>query len=709
MNKTPNTALEKARDLLKIHTPMVRAPYDYPVDQQGEAMANLLKTLGCNPQTQLAALLYPDYLHGALSNEVARSTFGANTEKLLADTQRMEVVQNVKRKRYQQQQTQYADNLRKMLLVMMRDMRVVLIKLAEQLTLLKHLKNAEPVQQQQVAEQVLLLYAPLANRLGIGQLKWQLEDLAFRYLDPEAYQNISKSLNMRRSERESLVQSMIKTLEKQLTENAIPHASITGRAKHIYSIHRKLQLKRKTLEEIYDTSALRIIVHNIEDCYKALSVVHSSWPPIQAEFDDYISKPKPNGYQSIHTAIIGPGEKNIEIQIRTQAMHEACELGVAAHWRYKEGDKKNNDDIYQNKITWLRQMMDWQQEITEEMSDAETQHQEGFNDRLYVFTPNGDIFDLPEGATPLDFAYRVHTEIGHRCKGAKVNQKLVPLTHALNTGDVVEILTQKSPQPSRDWLRLEAGYLTTSHARAKARQWFKRQHFETNLQAGEILWEKATRNTGIKKSQLDNVLLHFNVKKREDLLVAIGAGSLSASNIIQQIKGKPTEPPQISTAGRRQRQRPEKKNTSEFIIEGVGNLKTQLGRCCKPIPGDQVKGYITTGHGITIHQTHCPNLCQAIAYRPERVLSVEWNTEKTQHYSVDLLIDAEHRSGLIHDLSQRIMQESVTILALTSRLNTLENRLSIETTVEFKATQSLDELMHLLRGIEGIRRIERRR
>lgn len=457
---------------------------------QGLSIADELLLLNCDNQTLAAAIIYPVIDHHQ-PEEILLEKFLPNEVYHLAHgVKKMDAIQQSSRS-----DRSRADNLRKMCLAMVDDVRIVLIKLSEQLVLLKSLRQCPPDRQQKIAQQVMNIYAPLANRLGVGQMKWQMEDLAFRYLNTDEYRKISQALKMRRQDREFFIKDMIKQLHHLLEGAGVHNAEISGRAKHIYSIHRKIQRKRVDFSEIYDTSAVRILVKTIEDCYKALSVAHTEWPHISREFDDYIAKPKPNGYRSIHTVIVSKENINVEIQIRTFQMHEEAELGVAAHWQYKEGAAKQSS--YSEKINWLRHIMDWQKEVS---APQEGQlYKKIFEDRVYVFTPGGDVFDLEAGATPLDFAYHVHTLIGHRCRGAKVNDIMVPLTHQLRTGDQVAIITGKEPQPSRDWLNPAAHYLKTNAALQKVRSWFKRQEQEKHLAAGLSLWEKNCRREGISK------------------------------------------------------------------------------------------------------------------------------------------------------------------------------------------------------------------
>lgn len=688
-----------------------KLPYAESAISQGRNMANELFSLNCDSETLVSAICYPAVYYCQPKKEIIKKSLNSQVEKLLSGAQKMEAIHSIKSSNAdftQQQNT--ADNLRKMLLAMVDDVRIVLIKLAERLAILKYLKHCPKIQQLAMATQAMSLYAPLANRLGIGQVKWQMEDLAFRYINPEEYAKISKALNMRRKDREEFIQDMLQRLNELFKDSGLIDINITGRAKHIYSIHRKLTRKRVGIEEIYDTSALRILVPSIKDCYTALSIVHATWPHIAKEFDDYIAKPKPNGYRSIHTAVMSPNEINVEIQIRTHKMHEEAELGVAAHWKYKEGSGQTAS-TYEEKIDLLREVMDWQKEVSTE-GPSENLYASIFDDRIYVFTPNGDVFDLIAGATPLDFAYHVHSEVGNRCKGAKVNDTLVPLTHQLKTGDRVSILTSKSGHPSRDWLNPSLGYLKTNAARAKVRHWFRKENFECNLLDGQAIWEKAARRANLTKSAIAQVYKRFNFKKVEDLFASLGAGDISTATIVHQIhsltkKAQPQEPV-IEVNKPSPASSKSSSSKSNLIIEGVDDLLTQLARCCRPIPGDNIIGYITKGRGVSIHQINCSNIQQAINFRPERIIEVAWSTEKPQAYPVDLTIEASDRAGLVRDVSNVIANENLPILGINTRVNKMNNEAYISLTIEIKSLEPLNKIFAQLRQVAGVTRVSRR-
>ncbi|ACJ18043.1 RelA/SpoT family protein [Coxiella burnetii] len=703
------TEPQQDTDLLKrasVLAEKLASTYETPAHEvlieKGLAIASLLQPLHCDSETLAAALLYPTVTQSGISQEALTDQIGKSVAKLLMGTKRMETIDGmlIRSSGFSQQQN-FVDNLRKMLLAMVDDVRIVLIKLSERLTTLRYSRHQPISEQKDIAQKIMDLYAPLANRLGVGQFKWQMEDWAFRYLNPNEYSLISKSLNMRRVEREKYIEKLIEYLEGIFHGSDIEKYNISGRAKHIYSIFRKIQRKQVDFSEIYDTSAVRILVSSLEDCYTALSIVHALWEPIAKEFDDYIAKPKDNGYRSIHTAVIGPEGHNVEIQIRTYGMHEEAELGVAAHWKYKEGKKVASD--YEEKINWLREVMDWQKEVSPDVKWRQI-----FEDHLYVFTPNGDVIDLEAGATPLDFAYRIHTEIGHRCRGARVNGKMVPLTRTLKTGDCVEILMAKESNPSRDWLTL--GYLKTRQAQNKVRHWFHKKDREKQAAVGESIWEKTYPKAGLLKNDLNQIYSAFNFSSITDLLAAIGSGDIGIQTILNRLRAlkigdekTPLESPVREVASASPK-------AGAFIsIEGIGNLLTQLARCCQPIPGDPIIGYITKGRGITIHHQACVNIQQAIKYRPQRVTAVQWGDSFPQQYPVDIDIVAHDRAGVIRDISNCIADEKVAILGLNSRVDKLENRYYIHLTIEIKNLEALEKIIKRLQQLPDILFLKRRR
>lgn len=685
------------------------APYDINSLNLGMSMADELLNLQADPYLVSAALVFPSVQQFTLLH--LDKHLDPAVSKLIIAAQAIAQIERT----FDQaasSKADHADKLRKMLLAIIDDMRVVILKLVERLAILRALRSKEVALQQKTAHVVREIYAPLANRLGIGQIKWQLEDWSFRYLNPEAYQDIKKKLNMRRQDREAYVAHMLQHIQDLFEQSHIPIISVNGRAKHIYSIYRKITRKQVEFEEIYDAIALRILVPSLSDCYHALSLVHNHFEPIAKEFDDYIAHPKSNGYRSIHTAVVSPDKKSIEIQIRTPAMHEEAELGIAAHWAYKEGGHPNS--VQTAKINWLREVMAWQQELSEKESTADLPNNL-FADRIYVFTPQGDIIDLPEGSTPLDFAYHVHSDIGHRCRGAQVNGALVSLTHSLKTGDQVHIQTSKESKPSRDWLNPESAYLKTTRAKSKVTHWFRAQHFQQNWEKGQGIWEKAIKGKGLPRSPLTpEVCKHFNFKKPDALLAALGSGDLSVQAVLQQLQALDKAPLQPATTPLSsvtsspnilKKKRPS--SQSHVNIAGVDNLLTQLAKCCKPIPGDAIIGYITQGRGVNIHRKNCRNLHEILEKNPGRLIKANWGEENTHHYPVDLIIEAHEKHGLVRDVTHIIASEKISLLHIHSTHNPSSNHTLLQITIEVDSLDPLKQILQLIRQIPEVIRAER--
>lgn len=546
------------------------------------------------------------------------------------------------------------ETLRKTFLAMGEDVRVVLIKLADRLHNMRTLGHLPEDKRSRIARQTLDIFAPLANRLGIWQLKWELEDLALRYSEPETYKEIAANLEDRRSQREMQLKDITARLESLLTQDGI-QAEISGRPKHIYSIYTKMQRKGVPFEKVHDVRGVRILTADVPNCYRVLGLIHTHWRPIPGEFDDYIAAPKDNFYQSLHTAVIFDDGKPLEVQIRTPEMHQNAEYGIAAHWRYKESAGRDQD--YERRVVWLRQLMDWMQDVDDASEFVDSMKTDVFSDRVYAFTPRGDIIDLPAGSTPIDFAYHVHTDVGHRTRGAKVNGKLVPLEYKLRTGDQVEILTAKRGGPSRDWLNSNLGLLNTQRARAKVRRWFKHQDKELNISSGKAQFERELRRLNVTDVDLAQLAKDFNLKNAEDLYEAIGNGDLPTGRVVGHltISEREDKPMPIEKDGRRG-----KVTISDDTISvlGLGGLLTQLGKCCKPAPGDEIIGYITRGRGATIHRTDCPNVLRV--KDKERLVQVSWGEPKDT-YPVSVRIMAYDRDGLMRDVSTVIAEEGINM------------------------------------------------
>jgi GTP pyrophosphokinase len=571
-----------------------------------------------------------------------------------------------------------AERLRRMLLAMVDDVRAVLMHLAWRLQYLRLLNHADLHERRAIAAETMDIFAPLANRLGVSQLKWEMEDLAFRYLEPIAYKQIAKSLDSKRLEREAYVESFTQELNKLLKDAGL-NAEVYGRPKHIYSIWKKMQRKRLSIDQLYDLRAVRVIVHDVRECYTSLGVIHEKWKHVPAELDDYIANRKPNGYQSLHTVIIGPKGRYVEIQIRTEDMHVFAELGVAAHWRYKEGGTQ--DATMERVVGSLRQLLDSDENDSELLEDFRA---EIFPDRVFVLTPQGDILDLSKGSTPLDFAYTIHTSVGHRCTGAKVNGVIVPLDHKLRNGDQVEIITQKAEQPSRKWLNPALGYIGSSSSRSKIRHWFRQQDHEQNKKDGLEIIEQEKHRLNLKKIDLEPLLKRFHQQTEKEFLIALGRGDISIAQLTDAL-----DVPKKEEVKFRKINLKDKHDDRGIKIQGVGNLLVEIANCCKPVPGDDIIGYITVGRGITIHRTDCPNIDEKNlgAEKSLRLAEASWGTETTA-YTVDIQVIGFNQPGLISDVASVLAKEQINVVDMsTSRgktdlISNLSIAIQIENTVQ---------------------------
>jgi GTP pyrophosphokinase len=623
--------------------------------EEGLGLANILLEIGLDNEGLAAAVIYPALKTSEIHLDTVSDHLGENNARLLRDSIQMGALGKLQH--LEERKSHQLENLRKMLLAMVADVRAVLIILAERLWLLRQAKTLSKNEQEKFAEETMDVFAPLANRLGVGHLKWEMEDLCFRYLKPDIYKKIAKWLDSKRDEREIYIQKVMQILRENLAKKNITSFDITGRVKHIYSIYRKMQRKSSEINEIYDISAVRVLVSDIEDCYAVLSIVHEMWRPIPSEFDDYITHPKPNGYRSIHTAIEGPEERIVEVQIRTFQMHQESELGVAAHWKYKEGGGQTSD--YEAKIAWLRQVMEWQKEVSKETPGKENKAppKDLFADRVYVFTPTGEIIDLPQGATPLDFAYHIHSEVGHRCKGAKISGNIVPLTYHLQTGEKVEILTAKQPNPSRDWLNPHSGYLTTQRAKSKVLHWFKAQESEEP--------EEKPKE-----------------KKEADIIKELELPILKKSRVSN-------------------------KAAQDIQILGVGHLLTQIAKCCKPLPGENIIGYITQGKGVSIHRNTCKNIITISENSKNRLIEVDWGEKISDLYPVDLKIEAYDRQGLLRDVTTYFSSEKINVLGIQTFTDKNSHEAHLNLTIEISNLERLQFILSQLKKIPNIIRIWR--
>ncbi|MAX86919.1 MULTISPECIES: GTP diphosphokinase [Thalassolituus] len=674
--------------------------------QMGIEMAQTLIDLRLDNASIIAAILYRAVREGRLALQKVERQFGQEVAKLIEGVLRMaaiSAIQNSSDEVVLGQRQAQVDNLRKMLVAMIDDVRVALIKLAERTSAIRAVKDAPEEKRRKVAEEVFNIYAPLAHRLGIGHLKWELEDLSFRYLQPDAYKKIASLIDEKRLARQDYIDSVVKTLRDELTAADI-HCDVYGRAKHIYSIWRKMSRKNLDFSKIYDIRAVRILVPELRDCYATLGIVHSLWRHIPNEFDDYIANPKENGYRSLHTAVIGPEGKVLEVQIRTNAMHEDAELGVCAHWLYKGTDISAKDQGYEQKIAWLRQVLEWQEDLDDLPRFFGELRSDINPDRIYVFTPDGHVVDLPTEATPVDFAYRVHTEVGNKCRGAKVDGRIVPLTYRLNTGEQVEILTHPAAHPSRDWLYPDSGYIHTARARAKVAHWFKLQDRDKNIEEGRQLVLHEMDRLDLVDEPLHDVARQLNMKAVEDMFAAVGAGDLRLGQIIHQLLK------QADTNTHRQQELPllrrheasKSDAADDVFIEGVGNLMTQMAQCCHPVPGDDIRGYVTIGRGVTVHRSDCENLLHLAAVESRRVLQVSWGRRPGKLYPVEMVISAYDRTGLLSDVSALLANEKVNVVAVNTRSDQGDNTASMSLTVEVDSLERLARVMNKIEQLPNV-------
>ncbi|RUO49785.1 GTP diphosphokinase [Pseudidiomarina donghaiensis] len=704
---------EKRREQLREHAQRLKALCDNAHKPQllvkGEEMVEILIGLNLDQESLVAALYSPAYEAALLDSEQALAWGGKSLPILLEAVQNMQTISALQHFQHGKPSLVQIDNVRRMLLAMVTDVRAVLVKLAERICFLREVKTLDEETRVLAAKECNEIYAPLANRLGIGQLKWELEDLAFRYLHPTTYKAIASQLHERRIDRENYIQNFVSGLQQALYAEGVK-ATVYGRPKHIYSIWRKMQKKHLSFEQLFDIRAVRIITESLKDCYGALGVVHSLWRHIASEFDDYIATPKANGYQSIHTVVLGPEEKHVEIQIRTQAMHNDAELGVAAHWMYKEGSATGKGSGFEEKIAWLRKLLAWHDDMAGNDGLVEEIRSQVFEDRVYVFTPKGEVIDLPSGATPLDFAYYIHSQVGHRCVGAKVDGHIVPFTYTLKNGERVEILTQKNVQPRRDWLNPANGYLQTSRARSKVVAYFKKLDREKNAKAGRELLEAELSKINVPLSQTETVLERFNMVHLDDLLAAIGAGDVRLHQVVNQLK--PTEDNAAERIERLTAKAPKANKSrsgkqSDVTVEGIGNLLVQFAKCCQPVPGDAILGFVTQGRGVSVHRRDCEQLVHLLEQHPERALAVSWSQQKRGNYRVNLRIDADDRHGLLHDITSVLANEKVNVAQLDSHSDAATRQARLAVGIVVADTENLQRLLNRLGQVKGVHKVER--
>ncbi len=668
---------------------------------EGRQIATIVEPLGLPRELLAAVHIYPLYRDGLLDLKTLENNVLEEISRFVLGLEQLDQFSLPDNwKPGEALAIQQSEALRKMLLAIVSDVRLVLVRIAEQLYRLRQAKQSSPEVRQALAIETREIYASLANRLGVWQLKWELEDLAFRYLDPDTYLAIARTLKEKRTEREDFLERVQAVLKTELDKLGIP-ATISGRPKHIYSIWRKMQRKERGIEGLYDIQAVRILVDDVGACYAALGVVHNLWSYIPGEFDDYIANPKENNYQSLHTAVIGPQGRTVEVQIRTHEMHRHAELGVAAHWRYKEGGA--TPAAFEQKIRFLRQLL----EPADDGADLLDQIRDDlFEDRVYAVSPKGDVVELPAGATPLDFAYHVHTHVGHRCRGAKVNGRIVPLTYRIANGDQIEIITGSQPRPSRDWLSPNLGYLAGARARAKVRNWFRHQDRDQHQRQGREILDRELSRLNVKDQPTDTIAKQLKLKDTEALCVALGAGDLTSASIATALQH--LRQPQLTD--RLPRRQPRKKDTTpdSVAVSGVGDLLCNYARCCRPVPPEEIVGYITQGRGVSIHRQDCGNFLSLNQRHPERIIEIKWGQQNTGAYPVDLTLHAFDRSGLIRDVTAVLADDGANVLRLKSRTDKQSMQVIMDIGIEIKDLPTLSTAITRLEQLSNVISVRRK-
>jgi GTP pyrophosphokinase len=662
-------------------------------------MVELMAMLDLDHECAAATLLAPLLRSGLLDAAALRQRFGTRIAELADGVLRMDEIGAVSARRAGSEggHAGQLEALRKMLLAMVQDVRVVLIKLADHLCRLREsLKTGSDTRRQELALLARDVFAPLANRLGVWQIKWELEDLTLRILEPDTYKRIARLLDEKRQDRERYIENVVALLKSELARSGIA-AEVNGRPKHIASIHRKMQSKSLDFQGLYDVRAVRVLVRDVKDCYAVLGLVHALWSPLPKEFDDYIAKPKANNYRSLHTAVIGPEGKSLEVQIRTHEMHEHSERGVAAHWQYKEGGRFERG--YREKIAWLRQVLEWKDEISDASELAEHFRSGLFDDSVYVLTPQGRVVDLPKGATPVDFAYHVHTELGHRCRGAKVDGVMVPLNTPLSNGVQVEILSAKQGGPSRDWLNPQLGFLKSAGARAKVRQWFNRQNLEADIAQGRVMLERELQRHGQTRINLDQLAAKLDFDRLPDFLAAIARGEVGPKALQDAVTGDthaPEPAPAIVT-------RKSKTGDGGVLVVGVDRLLTAPAKCCRPAPPEPIVGFVTRGRGVSVHRADCASLARL---DPARRIAAEWGAPGSATFPVEIVVDAADRTGLLRDISEVLSRERINVTATRTQSSDLSARMRF--TVEVADLDQLRRVLALIGDVRGVISAQRR-
>lgn len=676
---------------------------------KGEEMVEILADLNLDKLGLQAALCLPAFEDAAIDSDWLHEQGGDKLVAMVDTVHQMQSISELQHFQHGKPNAAQIDTVRRMLLAMVEDVRAVLIKLAERICQLRLLKNADEEERVLAAKECSEIYAPLANRLGIGQLKWELEDLAFRYLHPQTYKQIAKQLDEKRLQREAYIDEFVTDLQAHLDAEHVD-ASVYGRPKHIYSIWRKMQKKNLGFDELFDIRAVRVVTQSLKDCYGALGVVHTRWRHLASEFDDYVATPKANGYQSIHTVVIGPESKNVEIQIRSEQMHDDAEMGVAAHWVYKEGAPGGRGQGYEERIAWLRKLLAWHEDMAENDDLVQEIRSQVFEDRVYVFTPKGDVIDLPAGSTPLDFAYYIHSQVGHRCIGAKVDGRIVPFTYHLQNGERVEILTQKEPSPRRDWMNPGLGYLNSGRARTKVATYFKKLDRDKHIHAGKELLDAELARQKLTMADADKAVSRFNMTHPDDLLAAIGAGDIGLHQVVNYLKPpSETEDQSAEQVLKKviKRKTASKKGKEGVQVEGIGNLMMSFARCCQPLPGDPIMGYVTQGRGVSVHQKHCEQLQQLLEISPERGIDVHWSGGTQQQYEARIEVQAMDRNGLLHEITTIMSNEKVNVSEVNSKLDPRSSQVSLLLTLFVRDHDELQRVLGRIRQLTDVISVQR--
>ena len=667
----------------------------------GEAVLSILEPMGLPPDVLATALIYPLIRDKILDEKDLQNNNLIDIIDLISGLRQLDRFNlPADWKPGEALAVQQSEALRKMLLAVVSDARLVLVRIAEQLHRMRQSKGLEPAARRQLAVETREIYAALANRLGVWQLKWELEDLAFRALEPDAYQDIATALNEKRVEREAFITKVKALLGHELGLAGVT-AEISGRPKHIYSIYRKMLRKERGLDSLYDIRAVRLLVDDVKDCYAALGVVHNLWSYLPGEFDDYIANPKDNDYRSLHTAVVGPEGKTVEVQIRTHEMHNQAELGIAAHWRYKEGG--GAPAAFDQKINFLRQLLEPANDGSELLDQIRG---EVFEERVYAISPKGDVVELSENATPLDFAYHVHTQVGHRCRGAKVNGRIVPLTYRIKNGDRVEIITGSQAQPSRDWLSPKLGYIAGAKTRAKVRNWFRQLDRDVHLRTGREILDRELSRLSERDIPLDKIATQLKFRDTDSLFVALGSGDTTTAAIataVQQLRpGDETK--QVK---KRKLVKPQATRPDDVSVTGIGGLLSTFARCCRPVPPEPIRGYITLGRGVSIHRADCGNFLGLERRHPERVLEVNWGSSEQGRYPVDLTVSAFDRAGLIRDISTILADEHANVTDLTSRTDRQSMQTIMQISIEIQDLPTLSTAMKRLEQLPNVVSVRR--